>query len=65
MEVSSSSSESGPLEKEVIELDEESDYDDEDRVREDMYEDFDELADLAVTASEEPPPPGTRVGFFT
>merc|ERR1740124_530354 len=25
-----------------------------------MYEDYDELADLAVTASEEPPPPGTR-----
>ena len=57
---SSSSGEASPAKREVIDL--ESDYDDdEDRVRQDMYEDFDELADLAVTASEEPPPPGTRV----
>jgi len=60
-EVRSSSSVTSPVEKEIIDLDEESDYDDDDdRVRQDMYEDYDELADLAVTASEEPPPPGTR-----
>ena len=64
-DVSGSSEGESPVVREVIDL--ESDYeDDEDRVRQDMYEDFDELADLAVTASEEPPPPGTRVcpGFF-
>lgn len=54
--------------KEVINLEEDSsensedeyDNEDEDPVRADIYEDYDELADLAVTASEEPPPPGTR-----
>ena len=64
-DVSGSSDGESPVVREVIDL--ESDYeDDEDRVRQDMYEDFDELADLAVTASEEPPPPGTRVcpGFL-
>lgn len=50
-----------PVEKEVIDLEEDSDYDDDDdRVRQDMYEDYDDLADFAVTASDEPPPPGTR-----
>ena len=45
---------------EVIQLSEEDE--EEDRVREDVYEDFDELADLAITSSE-PPPPGTRVSY--
>ena len=54
-----------PVEKEVIDLEEDSDYDDDDdRVRQDMYEDYDDLADFAVTASDEPPPPGTRVRIF-
>ena len=47
--------------KEVINLDEDSSEEEDDNLRPDMYEDYDELADLAVTASEEPPPPGTRV----
>lgn len=53
-----------PVSQEVIDLEPDSDLDDdyEDRVREDVYEDYDELADFAVTAaSAEPPPPGTRV----
>ena len=58
--------------KEVINLEEDSsensedeyDNEDEDPVRADIYEDYDELADLAVTASEEPPPPGTRVSVW-
>ena len=51
--------------KEVINLDEDSSEEEDDNLRPDMYEDYDELADLAVTASEEPPPPGTRVNTLS
>ena len=63
-EVSSSSSVTSPAHLEVIDVDDEEYEDEEDMVRQDMYEDYDELADLAVTASGEPPPPGTRVRFL-